>query len=300
MSARPPVSVVVPFLGDPEEATVLRGALGRLRLRDDDEAIVADNTPTGAFLSASEEESAGGTSLGPPGGPVRAVHAARERSSYHARNAGAREARNDWLLFIDADCEPSPDLLDFYFAGPIDERTGAVAGEIVGKPGQKGLIARYARDRSFLSQTGALLGPTKAAAATGNLLIRRAAFEELGGFAEGIRSGGDVDFCWRLRDAGWGLEFRPQAIVEHRHRQGLAAFLRAIARYAAGSRWLNERHPGSSERWPLLYGLAGSARDIVVNAAHGRFQEAAFRVIDALGLVAHNVGYRASNAAPPR
>ena len=56
-----------------------------------DETIVADNTPGGMpgdLLPTS----------------ARVVRAAAERSAYHARNAGARPAANDWILFCDADC----------------------------------------------------------------------------------------------------------------------------------------------------------------------------------------------------
>jgi hypothetical protein len=70
-----------------------------------------------------------------------------------------------------------------------------------------------------------------------------------------------------------------------------------IARYGAGSRWLNERRPGAAPRWPLVHGLVGSARDITGHLARGRFEPALFRAIDGLGLIAHNVGYRASNDA---
>jgi cellulose synthase/poly-beta-1,6-N-acetylglucosamine synthase-like glycosyltransferase len=227
------------------------------------------------------------------------VHANGERSSYHARNAGARKARNEWLLFMDADCIPAPDLLDAYFAEPVPPACAIVAGEISGDPGQGGLMPRYARARNFLSQTEGLHGKAGSAGATANLLVRRAAFEGAGGFAEGIRSGGDVDLCWRLMGEGWTLEYRPEAGVVHRHRETLVGFMGQIARYGAGARWLNERYPGSSGRWPLLPGLAGSARDIVVNGLRGRPQEAVFRAIDALGLVAHNAGYRRSNVAPP-
>ena len=221
------------------------------------------------------------------------IPASAERSSYFARNAGAAVASSDWLLFVDADCVPDPDLLASYFAEPIGERCGAVAGGIVGIGDQHSLLARYARDRNFLDQAEGMHGSAGVAAATGNLLIRRRTFDELGGFVEGIRSAGDVDFCWRMRDAGWTLEQRPAARVLHRHREDLISFLAMIARYGAGSRWLNERHPGVAPHWPLLGGLLGSARDVAGHLARGRVEPAAFRALDGLGLVAHTVGYRA-------
>jgi hypothetical protein len=158
-------------------------------------------------------------------------------------------------------------------------------------------MPRYARSRNYLSQTEGLHGKAGTAGATANLLVRRAAFEAVRGFADGIRSGGDVDLCWRLREQGWTLEYRAAAGVQHRHRETVLGFMGQVARYGAGARWLDERHPGSSPRWPLLEGLAGSARDIGANLLRGHVEEATFRAIDGLGLVAHNVGYRAGNQA---
>ncbi len=281
--SRPAVSVVVPLHGDREYVRRCAAALARLKLGPVDELIVADNTAEGV----AEAELASVATV---------VPAPEQRSSYFARNAGAAVTSGSWLLFTDADCVPVPDLLDRYFAAPIPDRCGAVAGGIVGVPGQDGLLTRYARDRNFLDQAEGMHGKGGKAAATGNLMIRRATFDELGGFADGIRSAGDVDFCWRMHEADWTLEQRPEARVEHHHRENLAEFLGMVARYGSGSRWLNERHPGVAPRWPLsAWELGRSGVDAVRHAAAGRFDQSAFRLIDAVGLVAHNVGYRRSN-----
>ncbi len=258
-------------------------ALSRVRLREDDELIVADNSVGGAVAEIAGER-------------VRIVRATAEHSSYHARNAGARLAANDWLLFVDSDCTPAPGLLDAYFAEPASDHCGAVSGLIVGDPAQRGWLPRYARSRSFLRVDRGLLGHE--ATPAGNVLVRRAAFEAVGGFEEGIRSGGDVDLSRRLAAAAWVVEHRPAAVVTHRHRASLPGFVGMIARYGAGARWLNQRYPGSSPRWPLLGGLRGTAWDIARLALRGRLEPALFRAVDGLGLIAHNVGYLASNRAP--
>jgi glycosyltransferase involved in cell wall biosynthesis len=275
--------VIVPFRGDAAAARRLGVALVPLELRPSDELIVADNSDGGVATSDA---------LSPT---TTVVPATGERSSYHARNAGARAAAGQWLLFMDADCTPAPDLIDAYFATPPSERSGAVAGQVIGDPGQRAFAARYARSRRFLDQHFGLHDATTGAAATANLLVRRAAFDRVGGFAEGISSGGDFDLCRRLLAGGWTIETRPVAAVTHRHRERPTDLLRAIARYGSGARWLNERYPGSSPRWPLRQGLAGSARDVVVNLGRGRVEEASFRAFDGIGLVAHNVGYVLAN-----
>jgi hypothetical protein len=43
--------------------------------------------------------------------------------------------------------------------------------------------------------------------------------------------------------------------------------------------------------------VLGSGRDVAVNLVRGRLEEASFRAFDAVGLVAHNIGYRTSNSA---
>ena len=77
---RPDVSVVVPFRGDRLAAHRLAAALACLELGDGDDAIVADNTADGAARWIARDG-------------IRVVRATRERSAYHARNAGARVAR---------------------------------------------------------------------------------------------------------------------------------------------------------------------------------------------------------------
>ena len=281
--ARPGVSVVIPFLGDEHDA--LR-ALAHLRALDttaDDELIVADNTEEGVAAPALGEV-------------ARVLRASAERTSYHARNVGARAASREWLLFCDADCAPVPKLLGHYFDPPPCDREGLLAGTIADHPEHDSLLARYACSRNFYRGELGFQGSDRGYAPTGNLLVRRAAFEAVGGFAEGIRSAGDVDLCWRIQAEGWLLTRRPRAVTAHRHREDLRSFLGMLARYGAGASWLNRRYPGSSPRWPLSpYELARSGFDAVRHTASGNGDEAAFRLVDALGLVAHNVGYHGAN-----
>jgi len=279
------VSVVVPFRGDRADAERLGAAIRCLDLNDGDEVILADNTAEGRARSIARDG-------------LRVIPAARERSAYHARNAGARIAAADWILFLDADCRPGPRLLGAYFDERIPDDCGAVAGQILGEPEQGSFAARYARSRNLFDHAEGLIRASGGGAAAGNLLVRRAAFEAIGGFTEGIRSGGDLDLCRRLSHRGWRLGFRPVAVVHHRHRATLPSLLGAVARYGAGARWLNERYPGSSPPWPLRYGLATTARDIAARVRERQLGEALFRGVDGLGLVAHRVGYASSNDAP--
>ena len=276
---RPSVSVIVPFFGDEAAADETIAALRGIELRPDDELLVADNTDAGVLAARF-----GG------GFATRA-----KRQPYSARNEAATRARNDWLLFTDADCRPRPDLIDAYFASPPGERVGALAGEIEAAPGGHTLAERYAADRRLLSSELFLAHPYKPMGVTANLLVRRTAFEEIGGFAEGIRSGGDADLCWRLQDAGWTIEHRPRAVVAHEHRATVRALLRQAARTAAGTRWLEQRHPG----FHATAGGAGRAARAVAGMVgwplRGKPERGAFKAIELLVIASEHLGRLAGN-----
>jgi glycosyltransferase involved in cell wall biosynthesis len=285
-SPRPPVSVVVPFLGDRGAARELLAALGRLLLAEGDELIAVDNGSEGALRDAAE------------GTGIRVLEAPHERSSYYARNVGAEGAGGEWLAFIDADCLPSPTLLDDFFAEPVGADVGALAGTIRPAAEQGGLLAGWAASREILSQEQSLQGPGPPAAATANLLVRRVAWEGVGGFLEGIRSGGDFEFCWRLADAGWRLEARGGTAIEHLHRQSLAGIVRQMSRYAAGNAWQERRRAGSSPRPAIARGLARSVAGVVGFALTLRFRRAALKAVDGVAIATQGLGRLGSNAAP--
>ncbi|HEV2754017.1 MAG TPA: glycosyltransferase family 2 protein, partial [Solirubrobacteraceae bacterium] len=50
------------------------------------------------------------------------------------------------------------------------------------------------------------------------LLVRRAAWEQVGGFDDAMWFyAEDLDLCWRLNRAGWATRYVPAARVHHDH-----------------------------------------------------------------------------------
>ena len=229
--SRPVVSVVMPFAGDGAAAAAAIETLLALDLRPGDELILADNS----VLPVSSTLATGG---------VKVIRAIAERSPAHARNAGAAIAHNDWILFLDSDCLVHHGLLDAYFALPVSDDVGALAGEVLAAPAGDTLAARYGAARGFLSQEAHLRHPYRPRAVAANLLVRAAAFEQVGGFYEGVRAGEDTDFSWRIQAAGWRLELRTEASVEHRYRTTLRDLRSQWRGYAAGRAWLARRYDG--------------------------------------------------------
>ncbi|HEY1595581.1 MAG TPA: glycosyltransferase, partial [Thermoleophilaceae bacterium] len=136
---------------------------------------------------------------------------------------------------------------------------------------------------------------------TANCAIRRSAFEQVGGFRDDVRSGGDADICFRLRDAGWEIEARHEATVVHANRSRLAKLVRQRARMGAGAAWVNERHPGSFPPRRLLGLAAWSLTSFAragLSALRGRRDDAILGTLNPLTVWAFELGRRFPNGVP--
>ena len=283
---RPTATVIVPFLGEQAALDGLLERLTALALRRGDEILVADNRH-GAGASAR--------------GAVRVIPVPWPRSSYSARNAAAREARGEWLVFVDADCEPASELLGAYLDPPPAEGVGVLAGAVRDvAPLPPSVVARYVVARVKMDQASTLGHPSRPYAQTANCAVRRSAFESVGGFTDGVRSGGDADLCWRLGAAGWRLEERPGAIVEHRARTTVPAVLGQLARHGAGMAWLEREHAGAfppADPRELVGRLPWATRRATRALRARQPDEAAFALLDLAGLYARDIGRLSSNLA---
>jgi GT2 family glycosyltransferase len=295
--SRPPVSVVMPFAGDAAAAHAALDSLLALDTEPQDELILADN-------SGAAPATAG----------VRVLPVPGERSPAHARNAGAERATRDWLLFLDADCRAPRALLDAFFAEPVADDVGALAGEVIASPDADTLAGRYGGARNFLSQRAHLQHPYRPRAVAANLLVRRTAFAEIGGFYEGVRAAEDTDFSWRLQAAGWRLVPRADARVEHRYRTSLIDLRRQWRGYAAGRAWLARRYDGFVPEPALKRGLrrlagrvgrrpSGPARASApgpTGARPGRRERGEFLLVDVLLSAEELAGLALSNRPETR
>jgi GT2 family glycosyltransferase len=270
--------VIVPFAGDRAALQRLLAVLERLSLPDGDEVIIADNRGVNAAILS---------------GRTRIVVATGVRAPGFARNRGAAVAAGEWLVFLDADTVPRPDLLERYFDPAPGERTAVLAGAIADRPGGPGLAARASAARGHMSDSVTLERTGRPYAQTANCAVRRTAFASVAGFDEGARAGEDADLCFRLADAGWELERRQGAVVEHLTRVGAHALLAQLVNHGRGAAWLERRYPGEFPA-PRARRLAGrvraAARDAGAATRRGDRASAAIAALELVSGLAFELG----------
>ena len=150
-------------------------------------------------------------------------------------NRLAAGATAPWLLFVNPDLEPDPELFARVLARlPTDPLVAVVGGVRAGEGPRTwgrfpGLLDR------FRAVEAAPEAPRAVDWVSGCfMLVRRAAFSELGGFDEGyFMQLEDVDLCWRARRRGWQVRVDPAFTFAHR---GHLSYLRSRRKLAADVR----------------------------------------------------------------
>jgi O-antigen biosynthesis protein len=220
----------------------------------DFETIVVDDGSTDAMAAAAIAERDG----------IRLIRT-ENRGLSAARNLGLEEARGEIVAYIDDDARPDPHWLLYVAAGFAGTTHAGIGGPNIAPSGQ-GLVAQCV-DSVPGGPIHVLLSDREAEHIPGcNMAFRRAALKAIGGFDTQFRvAGDDVDICWRLRDAGWTIGFSPGAMVWHRRRGTIRAFLRQQRQYGKAEALLERK-------WPERYNRAGHVRWVgrVYGGALGR------------------------------
>jgi GT2 family glycosyltransferase len=181
-----------------------------------------------------------------------------------ACNLGADATDSDFVLFINADVILEPDACErLCKVAEHDERIAVVGPRIRAEDGTIELSARefpttrtavFGRS-SLLTQwlmnvkhiprgVSAALGPSGAVdwVSGACMLIRRGAFDEIGGFDEGYwMYWEDADICRRLRGSGWHVALCTEAVVHHRAGSSGISERTVRAFHASAGRYF-ERH----------------------------------------------------------
>jgi mycofactocin glycosyltransferase len=164
-----------------------------------------------------------------------------------ARNTGLAACKTGFVAFLDSDVVPRRGWLEALLGHFCDPTVALVAPRIVGLAQTDHLVARYEAVRSSLDlgQREAPVIPYTSVSyvPSAAIICRTSKLRDIGGFDETLRSGEDVDLCWRLVEAGARLRYEPIAQVGHDHRTQLRDWIARKAFYGGSAAPLSVRHP---------------------------------------------------------
>jgi GT2 family glycosyltransferase len=146
---------------------------------------------------------------------VKLIHCA-EKGSGHARNAGIREARGEFILSTDSDC-----VIDKHWMTHLISAFEATSVEVAAIGGKilpystRSAVERY--EPSWAGQPDITrIDPAVRYTAAGNAAFRASALRRVGEF-DGTGGHDDTDLGIRLVQAGYRIEYTDHALVRHRN-----------------------------------------------------------------------------------
>ncbi len=248
----PAVSVIIPTR---DRADLLEACLKGLfenTAPADLDVIVIDN-------ESSEPATLALFSLYEQSGRIRRIPLPGGFNFSRACNIGVDAARHDLILLLNNDVEPIDCHWLEYLAGELDDPTVGAAGNLLLFPDSfvqhggvtlgAGTVARHSfhfldpkgnDDRGLLRQRRDMSAVTAAC-----LLTRKDLWRRLGGMEEQklTVAFNDVDYCLKLREAGFRIVWTPEAAMLHRESvsRGADDTPQKLQRFAREERAMHER-----------------------------------------------------------
>ena len=238
-------SIIVPVYNRPDEVRELLESLTRQTLKDFEVIVVED----GSKIPCKDvcDKFANILDLH--------YYAKPNSGPGQSRNYGAERANGEWLIVLDSDVV----LPDGYLQAvenelremPADAWGGPDAAHPSFTPVQKAISYSMT---SFFTTGGIRGGKAKLDKfypRSFNMGIRREVYQQLGGFSK-MRFGEDIDFSYRIVEAGYKPRLFPDAWVWHKRRTDLSKFYRQVYNSGIARINLEKRHPGTLKLVHLL------------------------------------------------
>ena len=242
-------SIIVPVYNRPDEVNELLQSLCQQTEKDFEVIIVEDGSKTPCKDVC--ERYAG----------ILDLHYYYKENSGpgQSRNFGAERAHGEWLIVLDSDvvlpenylAAANSSLFTLRSSLPCDAWGGPDAAHPSFTPVQKAISYSMT---SFFTTGGIRGGKAKLDKfypRSFNMGIRREVYQQLGGFSK-MRFGEDIDFSYRIVEAGYKTALIPEAWVWHKRRTDFRKFFRQVYNSGIARINLTKRHPGTLKLVHLL------------------------------------------------
>ncbi|MBR3495222.1 MAG: glycosyltransferase [Prevotella sp.] len=247
-------SIIVPVYNRPDEVDELLQSLTEQELKDFEVVIVEDGSqkPCKDVCDKFADILDLHYYVKENGGPGQ------------ARNYGAERARGEWLIILDSDVVLPKGYLKAVEEGvsaPLPHREGqgggsaAFGGPDASHPSFTPVQKAISYSMTSFFTTGGIRGGKakldKFYPRSFNMGIRRDVYLQLGGFSK-MRFGEDIDFSYRIVEAGYRPQLFPEAWVWHKRRTDFRKFFRQVYNSGIARINLEKRHPGTLKLVHLL------------------------------------------------
>ena len=174
-----------------------------------------------------------------------------------SRNYGAERAKGEWLIVLDSDVVLPNGYLAAVDKAISQQSAGfaAFGGPDAAHPSFTPVQKAISYSMTSFFTTGGIRGGKakldKFYPRSFNMGIRRDVYLQLGGFSK-MRFGEDIDFSYRIVEAGYQPRLFPKAWVWHKRRTDFRKFFRQVYNSGIARINLEKRHPGTMKLVHLL------------------------------------------------
>ena len=237
-------SIIVPVYNRPDEVDELLQSLCEQTVKDFEVIIVED----GSIKPCKDvcNKYAGILSL---------HYYAKENSGPgQSRNYGAERANGDYVIILDSDVVLPKGYLQAV-DNALTSEIAAFGGPDAAHPDFTPVQKAISYSMTSFFTTGGIRGGKakldKFYPRSFNMGIRRDVYQQLGGFTK-MRFGEDIDFSYRIVEAGYQPRLFPEAWVWHKRRTDFRKFFRQVYNSGIARINLEKRHPGTMKLVHLL------------------------------------------------
>lgn len=170
-----------------------------------------------------------------------------------SRNYGVERATGDWVIILDSDV-----VLPDHYMEHVQKATASIVawgGPDASHPSFTPVQKAISYSMTSFFTTGGIRGGKKKLdkfyPRSFNMGIRRDVYLQLGGFSK-MRFGEDIDFSYRIVEAGYEPQLLSDAWVWHKRRTDLRKFYRQVYNSGIARINLEKRHPGTLKLVHLL------------------------------------------------